>query len=238
MSKVRIRSRRTSARPIRGARRSSSRRQPSGVLGSERGGDAVHRRRLGPPGQLGEHLERDGVGAAAVGVDGEHGEVLVHRHPPLVHLVQVRPVQHRAELVALDPGQGLVVADPEVDHPGVAQHRPAARVLDGAAAQGDHRIRPADQAGHGFVLELAEVRLALGAEDLADLAALALLDQHVAVHEGQAEPFGHDVPHRGLAGPHEADQHHHHRVLLRVKRATKVDATVGCWPSPHAGVRK
>ena len=192
-----------------------------GVRRSERGGDAVHRRRLGQPGQLGEHLERDGVGAAAVGVDGEHRDVLVHRQPPLVHLVQVRPVQHRAELVALDPGQGLVVADPQVDHPGVAQHRPAPRVLHGAAAQRDHRVRPADQAGHGFVLELAEVRLALGAEDLADVAAEALFDQHVAVHEGLAEPFGHDVPHRGLAGPHEADQHHHHRVLLRVKRATK-----------------
>ena len=147
-------------------------------------------------------------------------------------------MQHGAELVALDPRHGLVVADPEVDHPGVTQHRPAPRVLDRAAAQRDHRVRPADQAGHGVVLELAEVRLALGAEDVADLAALALFDQHVAVHEGLAEPFGHDAPHRGLAGPHEADQHHHHRVLLRVKRADEVDATVGCWPSPHAGVKK
>ena len=57
-----------------------------GVLGSERGGDAVHRR-PGSPGQLGEHLERDGVGTEAIRVHGEHGDVLVQRQPPPVHLV-------------------------------------------------------------------------------------------------------------------------------------------------------
>jgi hypothetical protein len=173
---------------------------------------------------VGEHLVGDGVGAPTVGVDGEHGEVLVHRQPPLVHLVQVGPVQHRPELVALDPGHGLVVADPQVHHPGVAQHRPAAQVLHRAAAQRDHRVLAPDQVGHGGVLELAEPGFAFDAEDVADVAAEALFDQHVAVHEGLAEPFGHDVPHRGLAGSHEADQHHHHRVLLRVLRQRR-----GCY---------
>jgi hypothetical protein len=48
-----------------------------GVLGGERGGHAVNRRRPGQLGQLSEHLERDGVGVAAVGVDGKHRDVLV-----------------------------------------------------------------------------------------------------------------------------------------------------------------
>src|SRR5579875_2255713 len=168
------------------------------------------------PGEPGEHVQRDRLRPPAVGVDGEDGKVLVYREPPLVHLVEVGPVQHRPVLVAADPCHGLVVADAQVDDPGIAQHGAGPRILYGAAAQRDHRVGAADEVGDGEVLELAEVVLALGAEDLADVTAETLLDQHVTVHERLAEPFRDDVPHRGLAGAHEADEHRHH------------------WPSPAA----
>ena len=42
------------------------------------------------------------------------------------------------------------------------------------------------------------------------LTAETLLDEHVAVHERVAEPLRDDVPDGGLAGPHEADEHHYH----------------------------
>ena len=157
-----------------------------GVVGAADRGDedarAVGRQRR-QPGELGQHLARDRVRAAAVGVDGEDGQVLVDRQPLFVQVVEVGAVQHRAVLVALDPGHGLVVADPEVDDAGVAEHGAGPRVLDGAAAERDHRLLAADELGHRRVLELAEVGLALGDEDVADVAAEALLDQHVAVHE-------------------------------------------------------
>ena len=190
-----------------------------GVVGPADGGDedaGAAGRDRGQPGEGGQGVQGDGIRSPPVGVDGEDGEVLVDGQPPLVHLVEVGPVQHRPEFVALDARQGLVVADAEVDDPGVAQRGPAPRVLHRAAAEGDHGFRPADEVGHRDVLELAEVGLALGGEDVPDVTSEPLLDQHVAVHEGQSEPFGDDVPHRGLAGPHEADQHHHHRILLRM----------------------
>ena len=114
----------------------------------------------------------------------------------------------------MDPGHGLGVVDPEVDNPGVAQQGAGPRVLDGAAAERYHRLLAADEIGHRGVLELAEVGLPLGGEDVADVAAEALLDQHVTVHERLAESFRDDVPNRGLAGPHEADEHRHHASSL------------------------
>jgi hypothetical protein len=84
------------------------------------------------------------------------------------------------------------------------------------------------------VLYVAEVSLALGGEDVADLAPEAPLDQHVAVHEGPAEPFGENVPHRGLAGAHEADEHRYHLSLPARAALTRnigpmrnIQATIG-----------
>jgi hypothetical protein len=69
------------------------------------------------------------------------------------------------------------------------------------------------------MFELAEVGLAFRQEDIPDVAAEPLLDQHVAVHERLAESFRDDVPHRGLAGSHEADEHRHHSPSPAVVRA-------------------
>jgi hypothetical protein len=62
-------------------------------------------------------------------------------------------VQHRPEFIALDSRHSLVVADTEIDDPGVAQHGPGPRILSGAA-HGDHSFRPADEIGDRDVFEL------------------------------------------------------------------------------------
>ena len=60
------------------------------------------------------------------------------------------------------------------------------------------------------MLEFAEVGLAFCREDVPDLTAKALFDQHVTVHEGLTETLCDDAPYRGLTSTHEADENRHH----------------------------
>jgi hypothetical protein len=55
-----------------------------------------------------------------------------------------------------------------------------------------------------------EVSLALGGKNVPDLAAKALLDQHVTVHEGLTKALGDDASDRGLASAHETDEYRDH----------------------------
>ena len=171
---------------------------------------ATHGRDRRQPGELGEHVMSDGVRATAVGVNGENRDIFVDRQAPLVYGIEIGPAQQRPEPVALDSRHGLVVAHAQIDDPRVTQHRAGSPILDGTAAERDDRFRAPDEIGDGGVLKLTEVSLALGGKDVPDLAAEALLDQHITVYEGLTEALRDDAPDRGLPSAHETDEYRHH----------------------------
>ena len=89
----------------------------------------------------------------------------------------------------------------------LAQRAPDRLGLDRAAAERDHRGRPAGKRlERGLGLELAELRLAALAEDLRDRLPQRLLELAVEVDEPPAEPLGNLRAERRLARAHEADE--------------------------------
>jgi len=82
-------------------------------------------------------------------------------------------------------------------------------VEDRAAAEGEHAAVLAQRAGRGFAFELAEGRLALLDEDVADRLARGGGDVGVGLAEAGAEAFGQQRAHRGLARAGRADEHGH-----------------------------
>ena len=81
------------------------------------------------------------------------------------------------------------------------------RVHERAAAEGQHqrlaRQQPADHAA----LAVAEIALAIAGEQFGDRAAGGQFDLGVGVAERQPEARGQAAADRGLAGPHQPDQH-------------------------------
>ncbi len=107
------------------------------VAASDRGHEhtGAFRRGRGQPGELGEHLPRDGIRAATVGVHSENGDIFIYRQTPPVHLIQIGPGQQRPELIPPDPRHSLVVTHAQIHDPGVAQHRACPLILDSSATQ-------------------------------------------------------------------------------------------------------
>jgi hypothetical protein len=82
------------------------------------------------------------------------------------------------------------------------------RLDEGAAAGGEHdRLAARQQAGDDAALALAEMGLAVPAEDLADRGAGRLLDLGVGVAEGQTPARGQPAADGRLAGARHPHQH-------------------------------
>ncbi len=122
-------------------------------------------------------------------------------------------------------------------------HQPAgARIDHGAAAGGDHRLGPGDQARDHAALACAELGLAVAGEDFRHRAAGGALDLVVGVDEGEAEADRELAADRGLAGSHQAHedqraaaepvQHGLRRVAGRGLRRVAVR---GPWPCCRVG---
>ena len=99
--------------------------------------------------------------------------------------------------IGLEPDRDRLVADT------------VARLLahEGAAAGRDHRRAAVEQPRDHPRLAVAEMRLAMGLENVGDRHARRGLDLGIGIDKGQLEPGRHPPPDGGLAGPHHADQH-------------------------------
>jgi len=143
-----------------GASRSSSAQAGLGVLRSEEAANAVHRAAYGSQGQLGGTSSETRVGGGGHRCPRCDGEILIHRHPPPVHSSRSGRCASGG-LVALDRAQGLVVVTRRYTTR-ASRAPPATRVLTEPPPPGRApRPERADQGRPRFVLELAEVRLAL-----------------------------------------------------------------------------
>src|SRR6202041_3877882 len=105
---------------------------------------------------------------------------------------------------------------------------------DRAAAQGEYAVVLAQRAGRGFAFELAEGRLALLDEDVADRLARAGGDVGVGLTEAGAEAFGQQRAHGGLARAGRADEHDHrrHQEITRAFRSPSALRRISSAGSP------
>lgn len=130
-----------------------------------------------------EYLPGDLVRSPTVGIDIEGGRVFVHGQSCVVEGFEIVTAKHRTKLIVSHASQGFAVADPQVDHSGVAQGGPGSLVAQCAASQREHGM-PAGESCHGLMLQLSEESLSFGLEDIPDRSSEALLDQDVGIDEG------------------------------------------------------